>query len=150
MSFRFPLKDYASKLTDLRSPVGAPLANFKSRRSTPLFGLSADPRPISPTRAASPNAPFHSRLRKFPSEPVDARQSCFMPTLAPGMNHASRAASRYSQAIIPATPKLELFSSPVRYAFSASRPPRACFHRGPGAVPEGDLRWPPGSAGFFG
>jgi hypothetical protein len=28
VSFRFPLKDYASKLTDLRSPFGAPLANF--------------------------------------------------------------------------------------------------------------------------
>ena len=27
-SFRFPLKDYASKLADLRSPVGAPLMNF--------------------------------------------------------------------------------------------------------------------------
>ena len=27
-SFRFPLKDYASKLTDLRSPGGAPLMNF--------------------------------------------------------------------------------------------------------------------------
>jgi len=27
-SFRFPLKDYASKLADLRSPVEAPLMNF--------------------------------------------------------------------------------------------------------------------------
>jgi hypothetical protein len=47
-SFRFPLKDYASKLADLRSPDGAPLMNFQIRRSTPLFGLAADPRPISP------------------------------------------------------------------------------------------------------
>ncbi|HEY3860387.1 MAG TPA: hypothetical protein VGO59_00745 [Verrucomicrobiae bacterium] len=30
MSFRFPLKDYASKLTDLRSPVGAPLEISKA------------------------------------------------------------------------------------------------------------------------
>jgi hypothetical protein len=28
VSFRFPLKDHASKLADWRSPVGAPLANF--------------------------------------------------------------------------------------------------------------------------
>jgi hypothetical protein len=54
------------------------LGNFKSRHSTPLFGLSADPRPIFPTRAASPNAPLCLRLQKFPSEPVDARPSWFM------------------------------------------------------------------------
>jgi hypothetical protein len=95
VSFRFPLKDYASKLTDLRSPsVGAPLANFQSRRSIPLFGQSADPRPIFPTRAASPNAPFYSRLQKFPSEPVDARRSGFMLAHEPRMNPASRAAPR--------------------------------------------------------
>jgi hypothetical protein len=98
-SFRFPLKDYASKLTDLRSPVGAPLANFQIRRFTPLFGLAAFPRPISPTRAASPNAPLHSRLQKFPSEPVDAPPSCFMPALGPGMNPASRAVPRKCEAI---------------------------------------------------
>jgi hypothetical protein len=69
VSFRFPLKDYASKLTDLRSPLWRSLGNFKSRRSISLFGLSANPRPISPTRAASPNAPFHYRLLEFPSEP---------------------------------------------------------------------------------
>jgi len=40
-SFRFPLKDYASKLADLRSPFDAPLLNFQIRRSTPLFGPSA-------------------------------------------------------------------------------------------------------------
>jgi hypothetical protein len=49
-----PLKDYASKLTDLRSPVGVPLANFQSRRFTPLFGLSADPQPISPHAGGQP------------------------------------------------------------------------------------------------
>jgi hypothetical protein len=47
---------------------GAPLANFKSRRSSPLFGLTADPRPTFPTRAVRPNAPLHSRLLKFLSE----------------------------------------------------------------------------------
>ena len=42
-----------------------------------------------------------------------------------------------------------MFSNPFSSVPSLS-PSTACFHRGPGAVPpEGDLRWPPCSAGFF-
>ena len=94
-AFDSPFQDYASKLADWRSPGDAPLANFKSRRSSPLFGLTADPHPPSPTRAVSPNAPLHSRLLKFPSERRrDARLSRFMPAPGPGMNRASRAAPR--------------------------------------------------------
>jgi hypothetical protein len=44
----------------------------------------------------SPNAPFHSRLWKFTSEPESlyARQSCFMPARQPSMKPASCAAPR--------------------------------------------------------
>ena len=44
---------------------------------------------------------------------------------------------------------LEVFPNPFLRVPNLS-PSTACFHRGPGAVPpEGDLRWPPCSAGFF-
>ncbi len=52
---------------NLLSPSRFPQADQSG--SPPLFGLPADPRPISPTRAVSPNAPFHSRILRFTSDP---------------------------------------------------------------------------------
>jgi len=94
--FGFPLKDYAAKPARLRSPVEAPLLNFQSRRSTPLFVPSA-PRPCPLRGRTAQTLPFRSRLWKFttePGNPDNARPSWLMPTLEPGINHASRAAPR--------------------------------------------------------
>jgi hypothetical protein len=81
---------------DFAPPFESPLMNFQIRRSTTLFVLSA-PRPFSPTRATSPNAPFHSRLWKFTSEPgILLRASVMLHAKPPGpsMNPANRAAPR--------------------------------------------------------
>jgi hypothetical protein len=95
VSFRFPLKDYASKLTDLRSPVGALLEISKA--AAPLRFLVSplrDPFPYAggqPKRSISLTA---LEIHKRAGNPGYARLPWFMPARQPGMNHASRAAPR--------------------------------------------------------
>jgi hypothetical protein len=77
-----------------------------------LIGVAAQGHLLFNDDTHSPNASFHSRLRKFPNEPGHyARLSCFMPTPGPGMNHASRAAPRFSEAIPPAPHGIGIVSS---------------------------------------
>ncbi len=95
MSFRFPLKDYASKLTDLRSPVGALLEISKA--AAPLRFLVSPLRDPFPYAGGQPkrSIPLTAlEIHKRAANPDYARQSCFMPAPGPGMKPASRAAPR--------------------------------------------------------
>ena len=94
-SFRFPLKDYASKLPDLRSPSGAPLMNFQIRRSTLLFVPSA-PRPCPlrgrPAQTLRFTHGFGNSQLSQGLLITRGIKSCFTPARQPGMKPASRAA----------------------------------------------------------
>jgi hypothetical protein len=84
-SVRFPLKDHAEKLTDLRSPRWRSLGKFLKPPFHSAFCSVRSPA-LSPTRAASPNAPFRSRLWKFTSEPeilITRVCRCSCPPLTP-------------------------------------------------------------------
>jgi len=64
--FQFPLKDYALKNRRLALALGMLPWKFPN---PPLHSAFCPGRSLSPARAASPNAPLRSRLRKSPSEP---------------------------------------------------------------------------------
>jgi hypothetical protein len=76
------------------------------------------------------------------------RSLCASGPLQPGERYTPGLSPERQESAAP-RPRLVTFSNPLCHVPNLSPSP-ACFHRGPGAVPpEGDLRWPPCSAGFF-
>ena len=88
-----PLERLRLETHRLALPRWRSLGNFQNRRSTPLFGLSAFRDPF-PHAGGQPKRSIPLTASEISKRAGDARQSCFMPALGPGMNHASRAAPR--------------------------------------------------------